>query len=293
MESELPPNCTIPARSRRQVMDWGLVLASQEIEAMIVRTDGGWGLVVEESQYERAQAALRQYRVENRGWRWKQQLPGSGIVFHWGALVWVAAMGGFYYWTMAAVPRLQDAGVMDVRRVAAGEWWRLFTAITLHENLPHLAANAATGFLLLGLAMARYGPGVALLAAFLAGAAGNAASLMIHSDASQSLGASGMVTGALGMLSVHSFSLWRKYPAARGLMARGAVAGFLILVLIGFSPGSDIAAHLGGFVAGAVIGLAMNAARPAVWQGGWANVAAALALAALAAIAWRQALPGS
>jgi membrane associated rhomboid family serine protease len=293
MESELPPNCTIPARSRRQVMDWGLVLASQEIEATIVRTDGGWGLVVQESQYERAQAALRQYREENRGWRWKQQLPGSGLVFHWGALVWVAAMGGFYYWTMAAVPELQGAGIMDGQRVAAGEWWRLFTAITLHENLPHLAANAATGFLLLGLAMARYGPGVALLAAFLAGAAGNVASLMIHSDASLSLGASGMVTGALGMLSVHSFSLWRKYRAARGLIARGAVAGFLILVLIGFSPGSDIAAHLGGFVAGAVIGLAMNAARPAVWQGGWANVTAALALAALAAIAWRQALAGS
>ena len=99
--------------------------------------------------------------------------------------------------------------MMDNRRVAAGEWWRLFTAITLHENLPHLAENAATGFLLLGLAMARYGPGVAMLAAFLTGAAGNGASFVIHSDASRSLGASGMVTGALGMLSVHSFSLWR------------------------------------------------------------------------------------
>jgi membrane associated rhomboid family serine protease len=274
-------------------MDWGLVLASQEIEAMIVRTEGGWGLAVEERDYERAQAALQQYRAENRGWRWKQQLPGSGLVFHWGALVWVAAIAAFYYWTMAAFPHLQGAGMMDNRRVAAGEWWRLFTAITLHENLSHLAANAATGFLLLGLAMARYGPGVALLAAFLAGAAGNVASLMIHSDASESLGASGMVTGALGMLSVHSFSLWRKYPAARGLVARGAAAGFLILVLIGFSPGSDIAAHIGGFLAGAVIGLALNAARPAVWQGGWVNVAGALGLAALVTLAWRQALPGS
>jgi len=286
-------NRVIPARSRRQVMDWGLVLASQEIEAIIERTEDGWGLVVEERDYERAQAALRQYRAENVGWRWKQQLPGSGLAFHWGAVVWVGAMAAFYYWTMAAFPQLQGAGMMDNRRVAAGEWWRLFTAITLHENLPHLAENAATGFLLLGLAMARYGPGVAMLAAFLAGAAGNGASFVIHSDASRSLGASGMVTGALGMLSVHSFSLWRKYPAARGLMARGAVAGFLILVLIGFAPGSDIAAHLGGFLAGAIIGLALNAARPAVWQGGWVNVAGALALAALVTLAWRQALAGA
>ena len=273
-------------------MDWGLVLASQGIEARIVRTEGGWGLEVEEEDYERAQGALRQYRVENRGWRWKQQLPGSDLVFHWGALVWVAGMAAFYYWTMAAFPQLQGAGLMDNRRVAEGQWWRVFTAITLHENLPHLAANAVTGFLLLGLAMARYGPGVAMLAAFLAGAAGNGAGLMVHAEASQSLGASGMVTGALGLLSVQSFSLWRKYPDARGLILRGAAAGFLILVLIGFAEGSDIVAHVGGFFAGAVIGLALNAARPAVWQGGWVNVGAALALAALVTVAWGRALGG-
>ena len=47
-------NRIIPARSRREVMDWSLVLASQEIEAMIVRTEAGWGLAVEERDYERA-----------------------------------------------------------------------------------------------------------------------------------------------------------------------------------------------------------------------------------------------
>jgi membrane associated rhomboid family serine protease len=286
------PTLIIPARSRREVMDWGLVLASQGIEARIVRTEGGWGLEVEEEDYERAQGALRQYRVENRGWRWKQQLPGSDLVFHWGALVWVAGMAAFYYWTMVAFPQLQRAGLLDNRRAAEGQWWRVFTAITLHENLPHLAANAVTGFLLLGLVMARYGPGVAMLAAFLAGAAGNWASLMVHSEASQSLGASGMVTGALGLISVQSFSLWRKYPDARGLIMRGATAGFLILVLIGFSEGSDIVAHIGGFFAGAAIGLALNAARPAVWQGGWVNVGAALALAALVTAAWGRAVGG-
>ena len=101
-----------------------------------------------------------------------------------------------------------------------------------------------------------------------------------------------MVTGALGMLSVQSFSLWRKYPEARGLILRGVAAGFLILVLIGFAEGSDIVAHVGGFFAGAAIGLALNAARPAVWQGGWVNVGAALALAALVTIAWQRALGG-
>jgi membrane associated rhomboid family serine protease len=283
-------NRIIPARSRREVMDWSLVLASQGMEAVIARTDQGWGLIVAEGDYERAQAVLRQYRLENRGWRWKQQLPGSGLVFHWGALVWVAAMSAFYYWTMVAFPQLQSAGMMESGKVAEGQWWRLFTAITLHENLEHLGANLVTGGLLMGLAMARYGPGVAMLAAFLAGAAGNCADLLVYSGGSQSLGASGMVTGALGLLSVHSFSLWRKYPAARVLVRRGAAGGFLILVLLGFAPGTDMAAHVGGFLAGAVFGVALNAVRPAVLQRGAANVASSLALAALVITAWHQAL---
>jgi membrane associated rhomboid family serine protease len=271
-------------------MDWGLVLTSQNIEAVIDRSDQGWSLLVEGGDYEPALAVLRQYQVENQGWRWKQQLPGSGLIFHSGALVWVGAMAAFYYWTMVAFPGLQSAGMMVPARVEAGQWWRLFTAITLHENLPHLAANLLTGGLLMGLVMARYGCGVAMLAAFLAGGAGNCADLAVYPGTGQSLGASGMVMGALGLLSVHSFSFWRKFPAARHLMARGAAAGFLILVLMGFAPGVDMVAHVGGFLAGALFGLALNAIRPATLQSGAANVASSLALAALVTLSWHQAL---
>src|ERR1700675_3358431 len=82
MEPDLP---RIAARSRRQVMDWGLVLASQGIEAIINRSDAGWELIVEARDFDRAQAVLRQYRVENRGWRWRHPLAGSEVVFHWGS----------------------------------------------------------------------------------------------------------------------------------------------------------------------------------------------------------------
>jgi membrane associated rhomboid family serine protease len=281
----------IPARSRREVMEWGLVMASQEIEAIVDKSAQGWGLLVAESDYDRAVAILQQYKLENRGWRWKHHLPGSGFLFHWGVLVWVAAMGAFYYWTMVAFPRLQSLGEMEPARVAAGQWWRLFTAITLHANLEHLAANLVTGGLFLGLAMVRYGPGTAMLAAFLAGAVGNCADLVSYSADSASLGASGMVMGALGLLSVHSFSLWRKFPHSRRLIARGAAAGILILVLLGFGPGTDMVAHVGGFLAGAVLGLALNTVRPALLQSGAVNVLSALALAALLITAWRQAMP--
>lgn len=74
-----------------------------------------------------------------------------------------------------------------------------------------------------------------MLAAFLAGAAGNYASVLIDPAAHESLGASGMVTGALGLITVQSFAPWRKYRAAVSWLPRAVAAGVLILVLIGFS----------------------------------------------------------
>jgi rhomboid protease GluP len=271
-------------------MDWGLVLASQGIEAIINHSESGWELIVDRRDFDRAQAVLQQYRVENRGWRWKQPLVGSELVFHWGSLGWVAAIAAVYYWSTVVWPGATNAGILDSRRAAAGEWWRLFTAVSLHENLPHLMSNATTGFVLLGLAMARYGAGVALLAGFLAGAVGNAADLLIYSEPHQSLGASGMVTGALGLITSQSFAFWRKYRTGPKFLARAVAGGVLILVLIGFNPDADIVAHVGGFIAGAIFGFALGHARPATLQHGVADGASLAALAALFFTTWLLAL---
>jgi rhomboid protease GluP len=286
------PPPAIPARSKRQAMDWSLVLASQGIAAIINRTETGWELVVDQPEHERARAVLGQYQIENRGWQWRREVPGTGVVFHWGALLWVLGMATIYYWSMVRFPWLQGAGMVDSRAVLGGQWWRLFTAVTLHENLSHLIGNATTGFLLLGLAMARYGPGLAVLASFLAGVAGNYADVMIYPDAHYSLGASGMVTGALGLITVQSFASWRKYRAAAPFLPRAVAAGVLILVLIGFSPGTDTVAHAGGFLAGAVFGLALSWVRPATLQRSAPNVAGGIVLGALVFATWLLASRG-
>jgi membrane associated rhomboid family serine protease len=280
------PPPVIPARSKRQAMDWSLVLASQDIAVIINRGEAGWELIVDRQDYERAKAVLGQYQVENRGWRWRHEFPGTDVVFHWGGLFWALGLAAFYYLSMVRHPWLQRAGMVDSQAVLHGQWWRLFTAVTLHENLPHLVSNAVTGFLLLGLAMARFGPGVAVLAAFLAGAAGNYASVLIDPAAHESLGASGMVTGALGLITVQSFAPWRKNRAAASWLPRAMAAGVLILVLIGFSPGSDTVAHVGGFVAGAVFGLALGWVRPAALQRDAPNMAGSIVLGALVAATW-------
>jgi membrane associated rhomboid family serine protease len=281
---------SIPARSRRQAMEWGLVLASQGIEAIIDRSEQGWELLVPEGDYRRGQEALAQYRAENRNWHWRQPLPEAGLVFHWGSLGWAGAIVAAYYWSAVRYPGVQSAGILDSEKVAGGQWWRLLTAVTLHAGAPHLVANASTGFVLMGLAMARYGAGVALLAAFLAGVAGNVADLLVYAQPHQSLGASGMVMGALGAITVQSFSFWRQYRPDRRFLLRAAAAGVLILVLLGFSPDSDVVAHVGGFMAGALFGWALGWVRPARLHSGPANAGAMVALAALLLGAWRLAL---
>ena len=285
-----PMLSSIPARARRQAMEWGLVLASQGVEAIVDKSDQGWAVLVEPRDYDRALAHLRQYQLENRGWQWRQPLAEAGALFHWGGLAWAAAIAAFYYWSAVRYPAISGAGILDSEKVRQGQWWRLWTAITLHQNVPHLMANATTGCILMGLAMARYGAGVALLAAFVAGAAGNVASLLAYSQPHKSLGASGMVMGALGLVTVQSFSFWRHYPFGRRLIFRALAAGVLLLALIGFSPEADIVAHVGGFVAGAALGCALGLAPPARWQGGPANGITLLTLAILVLATWRLAL---
>ena len=51
-----------PGPVPEEVMDWSLVLASQEIEAMIVRTEAGWGLAVEEARLRAGAGGPGQYR---------------------------------------------------------------------------------------------------------------------------------------------------------------------------------------------------------------------------------------
>ncbi len=74
----------IRARSYQQVMDWSLVLASQDIAATIVRSDDDqWALYVEPHEHHRALDSIRQYQRENRKWSWRQPIPWSEATFNW------------------------------------------------------------------------------------------------------------------------------------------------------------------------------------------------------------------
>ena len=132
--------------------------------------------------------------------------------------------------------------MMTRAALAHGEWWRWFTAVWI-ADIGHLASNVVFGFLFLGLAMARYGPGVGLLAAYLAGVGGNVATGLVYDATMRGLGASGMVMGALGMLSVQSLALLKRRNANTfRLFAVGIMGGLLLFVFLGVSPGTDVVA---------------------------------------------------
>ena len=270
-------------------MDWSLVLLSQGIESVIDQPSegAGWGLIVAADNYETALATIRQYQVENRGWPWQQTVLKPGVVFDWASLAWVAIVG-FFYW-LSIKTNLESAGIMDSSLVSHGEWWRLFTAIWLHADVAHLATNATIGFVLLGAAMGRCGTGVGVLAAYVAGFGGNMASWLIAAGPHRSLGASGMVMGCLGLLAGQSLLSWRRSPHATKYTISAIAGGLMLFVLLALTPGTDVIAHLGGFVSGAVLGAALTLARK-VTQSPLANVVCGFLFTALVVIPWWAAL---
>jgi membrane associated rhomboid family serine protease len=214
---------------------------------------------------------------------WKGQ-----ALFDWTGVLWVL-LTAVFFGLNSPTRDLRLIGIMDSTALAQGEWWRLFTATVLHADLLHFATNAVFGLILIGLAMGRYGTGMGLLAAYLAGAAGNVFSWLMHSDAHRALGASGVVMGALGLLAPQSVAILSGNPRALRLALGGLSSGIMLFVLLGLSPGSDVAAHFGGFATGVILGFGL-AQAPRLAQRRLANWLAGMLFATLVIWPWILAL---
>lgn len=166
-------------------------------------------------------------------------------------------------WPIAAVGAVQiiayaasiQAGALRADAVAAGEWWRLFTAPMLHGGILHFWLNyAALGTL--GRVMETRGPRAWVPLVFLLSAlAGGAAGLALPPDVA-SVGASGGLLGMFGFLAVMAYRRKGHLPEGflKGLLINIALIGFVGIVAYRFI---DNAGHAGGLVAGALIGLAV------------------------------------
>jgi membrane associated rhomboid family serine protease len=291
MESE---TAIIPTRSKRQAMDWSLVLLSQGIETTIqgADKDHGWQLIVAPVEHARALESIRQYQMENRAHAWRRYLRWSGLIFDWRSTLWFLLLILLFALNETRFPVLEVAGRMDNEAVWSGEWWRLLTAIMLHAGISHLIANVTAGVLLLGLAMGSFGPGFGLLGSYLAGGGGNLAGLFLYPMSHLGLGASGMVMGALGLLTAQSLTALRGGASARQVIVRAFMGGLLLLVLWGFNPTTDVIAHIGGFLTGILLGGLLALFPAKLIESKLANRAAALVFATLVIGTWLLALFG-
>lgn len=279
----------IPTRTERLALDWSLVLASQGIAAVIENhPEAGWGLHVPLTELPRATDAIKLYQRENRRWPWQRTLLKQEVIFDWAATIWLM-LTCVAFQLQSSLNGFTEAGILNSAAVARGEWWRCFTAEFLHGDLLHLATNSVFGMILLGLAMGRFGTGLGLLAAYLAGTAGNIFSWLVYREVHQSLGASGVVMGSLGLLAAQSVGALRHDRRGWKIALGGLAAGAMLFVLLGLNPGTDIAAHFGGFVAGTLFGgvlvlFGQSSRQPL------ANLIAGLLFAFLAAWPWMLAL---
>jgi membrane associated rhomboid family serine protease len=285
-----PATTEIETRSKAQALDWSLVLISQGIENALLRreSDAAWILEVAEDDRQRAQESIAAYEDEN-SIPWKKELPGSGLLFDVRAVAWFFLLALFYWSEGRWSGELISAGILNPPAVSAGEWWRFITAMTLHADIAHLAANISIGILFLGLAMGCLGAGNALLLSLLGGALGNVATFAVHAhEPFRSLGASGMVMASLGLITAHSLTFARNEKRTL-LLGRGLMAGCLLVILLGFSPRSDVVAHVGGFVGGVLLGAVAMCCRKLLFRQG-INIGSTFLFAAFLVGAWWLAL---
>ena len=141
--------------------------------------------------------------------------------------------------------------------VAQGQVWRLLSSTFVHGNVLHLGNNMALLWLLGNLLEGPVGTGRLTLVYAAAGLGGSLASLVWHFE-TLSVGASGAIFGLMGAALVLG---WRRAlpPGLSGVMM--SLVGSLCLLSLGLGwlmPGVDNAAHLGGLLTGAGLGLGLS-----------------------------------
>lgn len=189
-------------------------------------------------------------------------------------------------------PTLLAWGANSSAHVPFGEWWRLLTHQFLHANGVHLLLNLWVLLQTGRLTERIYGHWTFLALYLLSGCVAGIASLAWHSPI-LSVGASGAIFGLIGAFLV-SLTSRRSVPSS---FARAYLPSTIIFVIYNLlagagSPVTDNAAHVGGLVAGALLGIALL--RPWNTEGVRSGYGAlrfttalgALAAAVLGVVAW-------
>ncbi|HEX3846033.1 MAG TPA: rhomboid family intramembrane serine protease [Steroidobacteraceae bacterium] len=151
-------------------------------------------------------------------------------------------------------------GALDA--AVPGQWWRAFTALTLHVEQEHLLGNLLFGTVA-GIAAGRLlGPGIAWASVLGAGVFANLMEMLIAPSDTRAIGASTAVFAALGILSGLA---WRQRLSRRErswYAVAPLIAGLCLLTLLGAGGAHvDVLGHGLGFLSGLGLGWLYARAR--------------------------------
>jgi membrane associated rhomboid family serine protease len=187
------------------------------------------------------QAAARPARTEFGGAAVRDPALVTKVLIGINVVVW----GLQYLISVSALDHLYMQGQL----VAQGQWYRMITSVFFHTNILHIGMNMWSLWVI--------GPAIEQLLGrwrylglyLLSGLAGSALQLIVAPD-TWALGASGAIFGLLGALVV----LQRK----RGYQLGPILAIILVNLVATFAiPGISWEAHVGGLVAGVLVGFGL------------------------------------
>jgi membrane associated rhomboid family serine protease len=148
---------------------------------------------------------------------------------------------------------LYDLGALHPRSIAAGQWWRLLTAMFLHASLIHILFNTWALYLFGQFVEAHFGRAMFLVIYFVSGFLASVTSYSFGPVCQVGVGASGAIVGLLGAFIVYNFR--RRELALAQANLRWALTIIAINVVFGLAIANiDNWAHGGGLVAGMLVG---------------------------------------
>ena len=164
-------------------------------------------------------------------------------------------------------------GMWPVGVALDNEYYRLFTATFLHENLLHIGFNMLVLWMLGPQLEALLGHVRFTVLYLVAGLGGSVASFWFSSPNIVGIGASGAIFGLMGAYVVVGRALRADISQVLGLIAINVVIGFV-------GGGIDWRAHLGGLVTGALVA-AIFAYAPTTQRVLWQVVGVVVVVVAL------------
>lgn len=180
----------------------------------------------------------------------------------WG----LVAVNVLIFALMTLIPGIEQEVVRDFANQPAAvlgnsEYWRLFTSMFMHANLPHLLMNMLALYSLGSVMEIAFGHQRYGLIYIFGGLAGSILSTALHEPQVYALGASGAVFALFGAEAAYLYSNWRVLGASAPIRLRQVVLLALLNFAVGFvgnaSGGGlfniDNWAHIGGFAGGALL----------------------------------------